>query len=78
MMQFFALLTIFLASITFIAGLPIGISYSEDLKTAVAQKRAQEREVAISSSLSEEKTAYQLETIEVATFKYKRDLNAGV
>ena len=76
-MQFFALLTIFLVYITFTATLPIGISYSEDLKTAIAQKRARERDLAILSSLSEEKRAYQLETVEVATFRYKRDIEAA-
>ena len=76
-MQFFALLTNFLVYITFTAALPIGISYSEDLKTAIAQKRARERDLATLSSLSEEKRAYQLETVEVATFRYKRDMDAA-
>lgn len=75
-MLFFAPLAIFLASTTFTTALPIGISYSEDLKTAIAQKRARERDLAILTSLSEEKRAYQLETVEVATFRYKRDVNA--
>lgn len=76
-MQFLAPLTIFLASTTFTTALPIGIPYSEDLKTAIAQKRARERDLATLTALSEEKRAYQLETVEVATFRYKRDVNAA-
>lgn len=68
-MQFSALLLALLTSATSIAALPTGISFSEDLKTAIAQKRIQERHVAASDSLSEEMRAYQLETVEVATFK---------
>lgn len=74
-MQLPGLLIILLASITFSAALPAGLSFSEDLKTAIAQKRTQERDLAASNSLSEEKRAYQLETSEVAAPKHKRDLD---
>lgn len=57
---------------------PTGISFSEDLKAVIAQKRTQERDLATSNSLSEEKRAYQLEITEVATFKYKRDLGSAL
>ena len=77
-MQFSALLTTFLVSTTFAAALPVGIPFNETLKAAIAQKRAQERDLATSTSLSEEKRAYQLETVEIATFKYKRGLDPGV
>ena len=65
------LLTTFLAILTSTAALPIGITYSQDLKMAVAQMRAQERHLASSTSLLEEKRAYQLETAEIATSRYK-------
>lgn len=68
-MQLSALLITLLASIIFTAALPTHISFSEDLKTAIAQKRAQERHLTTSDSLSEEKRAYQLETSEAAAPK---------
>ena len=71
-------LTTFLAILTSTAALPIGIAYSQDLKMAVAQMRAQERHLASSTSLLEEKRAYQLERAEIATFKYKRNLDTAV
>ena len=77
-MLFSVLLTISLAILTFAAALPIGVAYSQDLKMAVAQERAQERHLASSTSLLEERRAYQLETAEVATFNYKRKLDAAV
>ena len=67
--QFSALLIALLASIILIVALPTGISFSEDLKAAIAQKRTEERDFAIPYSLSEEKRAYQLEILELATFK---------
>ena len=72
-MQFSALLIILLTSITFSAAMPTGISFSEDLKTAIAQKRTQERDLATSDSLSEEKTAYQREIGAVTAFTFKRE-----
>lgn len=78
MMLFSMLLTTSLAILTFTAALPIGVAYSQDLKMAVAQVRAQERHLAFSTSVLEERRAYQLETAELATFKYKRNLNAAV
>ena len=77
-MLFSVLVTTFIAILTFTAALPTGVAYSQDLKMAVAQKRAQERHLASSSSLLEEKRAYQLETAEIATFKYKRNLDAAL
>ena len=77
-MLFSVLLTTFLAILTFVVAFPIGVAYSQDLKTAVAQTRAQERHLASSTSLLEEKRAYQLETAEIATFGYKRNLDAAV
>ena len=77
-MLFSAILITIFASITFTAALPTGISFSEDLKAAIAQKRAQERSLATSESLSEENRAYKLETVEIATFRYKRDLGTAV
>ena len=44
----------------------------------IAQKRARERDLAASDSLSDEKRAYQLEMVEVATFRYKRDIEPTV
>ena len=61
-MLFSVLLTTFIAIPTFTAALPIGMAYSQDLKMAVAQERAQERQFASSTSVLEEKRAYQLET----------------
>lgn len=78
MMLFSVLLTTFFAILTFTAALPISIIYSQDLKMAVAQKRAQERRFASLASLLEERRAYQLETAEIATFKYIRNLDAVV
>lgn len=77
-MQFSALLTTLLVCTTFTAALPTGIPLSEDLKTAIAQKRAQERDLATSNFLSEEERADQLEPVEIATFRYKRDLDPAV
>lgn len=71
-MQFSALLITLLTSITFCAAMPTGISFREDLKTAIAQKRTQERDLATSNSLSEEKRAYQREIGAVTAFKFKR------
>ncbi len=45
---------------------------------AIAQKRARERDLVAADSLSDEKRAYQLETVEVATFRYKRDIEPTV
>ena len=77
-MHLSAILITILAFIFSTTALPIGISFSEDLKTAIALKRAQERSLASSDSLSEEKRAYNLETVEIATFRYKRDLDTAV
>ena len=77
-MHFSLLLTTFLATLTFTAALPLGIPYSEDLKAIIAQHRAQERHLASLISLSDEKRAYQRETIEIATFKYNPNLDAAV
>ena len=77
-MLFSVLLTTFLAIINVTAALPIAVAYSQDLKMAVAQMRAQERHLASSTSLLEEKRAYQLETAEIPTFKYNRNLDAAV
>ena len=77
-MLFSVFLTTFLAIITFTAALPIAVAYNQDLKMAVAQMRAQERHLESSTSLLEEKRAYQLETAEIATFKYNRNLDAAV
>ena len=77
-MLFSVLLTTLLAIINVTAALPIAVAYNQDLKMAVAQMRAQERHLASSTSLLEEKRAYQLETAEIATFKYKRNLDAAV
>ena len=71
MMLFSVLVTTFVAILTFTAALPLAVAYSQDLKMAVARQRAQERHLASSTSLLEEKRAYQLETAEIATFKYK-------
>ncbi len=77
-MHLSALLIAFLASTTITAALPIGTSFSEDLRAAVAQTRARERDLAASDALSDEKRAYQLETVEVATFRYKRGIDPAV
>ena len=77
-MQFSALLITLIASISLTVALPIGISLGEDLKSAIAQKRSQESNLVASKFLSEEKRAYQLETVEMATFKYTRDLDPAV
>ncbi len=45
---------------------------------AIAQKRARERDLVAADSLSDEKRAYQLETVEIATFRYKRDIEPTV
>lgn len=76
-MQLSALLTTLLVCTTFTAALPTGIPFNEDLKTAIAQERAQERDLATSNSLSEEERAYQL-PVEIATFRYKRSLDPAV
>ena len=75
-MLFSVLLTTFLAIINVTAALPIAVAYSQDLKMAVAQMRAQERHLESSTSLLEEKRAYQLETAEIPTFKYNQNLAA--
>ena len=62
MMLFSVLLTTFISILTFTAAIPIRVPYSQDLKMAVAQERAQERQLASTTSLLEEKRAYQLET----------------
>ena len=63
---------------TLTTALPIGISYAEDVKAAIAQKRAQDRDLANWNSLLDERRAYQLEAVEIATFRYKRDFNPAV
>ena len=78
MMLFSVLVTTFLAIPALTAALPIGVAYSQDLKMAVAQERAQERHLASSTSLLEEKRAYQLETAELPTFKYNRNLDVAL
>lgn len=77
-MQFSALLITLLASMTITMALPTGLSFSEDLKTAIAQKRTQEHDLAASNSLSDEKRAYQLETVTVAASKDERDIDPNV
>ena len=77
-MLFSLLIATFLAIPTFTAALPIGVAYSQDLKMAVAQERAEERHLASSISLLEEKRAYQLETAELAPFKYNRNLHLAL
>ena len=77
-MRFPTILIAIFASLIFTAALPTDVSFSEDLKAAIAQKRAQERAFANSESLSEENRAYNLERVEVATFRYKQDLNTDV
>ncbi|CAD6587712.1 MAG: hypothetical protein ASARMPREDX12_008891 [Alectoria sarmentosa] len=77
-MHISALLIALLTSITFTAALPTGLSFSEDLKTTIAQKRTQERDLATLKSLLGENRAYQLEMVKVASFKHKRDLDSAV
>lgn len=77
-MHFSALLIALIACRTFTAAMPTGASSSEDSKTAVAQKRTQERDLATSKSLLEEKKAYQLEMVEVAAFKYEQLITRSI
>lgn len=74
-MKSYGLLITLLAFIVLTTALPTGLSFSEDLKTAIARKRTQERDLATSNSLSEEKRAYRLETVGVVAFKYERVLD---
>ncbi len=77
-MQISALLITLLTSTALSAAIPPGISFSEDLRTAIAQKRTQESDLAISDSLIEEKRAYEREITKVTTFSSKQDLDTAV
>ncbi len=77
-MQVSALLITLLTSTALSAAIPPGISFSEDLRTAIAQKRTQESDLAISDSLLEEKRAYEREISKVTKFNSKRDLDTAV
>ena len=77
-MHFYSVCIGLLTSVTLTAALPTGLSFSDGLKTAIAQKRAQERGLATANAIAEEKNAYQLEVLQGGALKSKRSFDSPI